>query len=111
MARVRRRARGHALPERPARRHPATRNRKNVGSAGSGGGNGPAGAVLVSLRAALFGHVLGNRGVERLERCTPTTDSVVEALERFVGKEPLRRVHECVFGVLAMETGAADPRL
>ena len=35
----------------------------------------------------------------------------VEALERFVRREPLRRVHECVFGVLAMESEAVDPRL
>lgn len=35
----------------------------------------------------------------------------VEALERFVQKEPLRRVHECVFGVLAMESEPVDPRL
>jgi protein phosphatase len=35
----------------------------------------------------------------------------VEALERFVRKEPLRRVHECVFGVLALESEPIDPRL
>ncbi len=35
----------------------------------------------------------------------------VEALERFVRKEPLRYVHECVFGVLAMESEPVDPRL
>ncbi len=35
----------------------------------------------------------------------------VEALERFVRREPLRRVHECVFGVLAMESEPIDPRL
>ena len=35
----------------------------------------------------------------------------IEALERFVNKEPLRRVHECVFGVLAMESEPVDPRL
>ncbi|MDQ2714302.1 MAG: polynucleotide kinase-phosphatase [Chloroflexota bacterium] len=35
----------------------------------------------------------------------------VEALERFVHGEPLRRVHECVFGVLAMESEPVDPRL
>ena len=35
----------------------------------------------------------------------------VEAMERFIKKEPLRRVHECVFGVLAMESEAVDPRL
>jgi protein phosphatase len=35
----------------------------------------------------------------------------MEALERFVRKEPLRRVHECVFGVLALESEPVDPRL
>lgn len=35
----------------------------------------------------------------------------VEALQRFVGREPLRRVHECVFGVLALESEPVDPRL
>lgn len=35
----------------------------------------------------------------------------IEALERFVRKEPLRKVHECVFGVLALESEPVDPRL
>ncbi|HLG12101.1 MAG TPA: polynucleotide kinase-phosphatase [Dehalococcoidia bacterium] len=35
----------------------------------------------------------------------------VEALERFVAREPLWRVHECVFGVLALESEPVDPRL
>ena len=35
----------------------------------------------------------------------------IEALERFVRQEPLRRVHECVFGVLAVESEPVDPRL
>jgi protein phosphatase len=35
----------------------------------------------------------------------------VEALERFARGEPLRRVHECVFGVLALESEPVDPRL
>jgi protein phosphatase len=35
----------------------------------------------------------------------------IEALERFVAGEPLYRVHECVFGVLAMESEPVDPRL
>ncbi len=35
----------------------------------------------------------------------------IEALERFVSGEPLRRVHECVFGVLALESEPVDPRL
>lgn len=34
-----------------------------------------------------------------------------EGLLRFVEKEPLRRVHECVFGVLALESEPVDPRL
>ena len=35
----------------------------------------------------------------------------VEALERFVRREPLRRVHECAFAVLALESEPVDPRL
>ncbi|OYV35509.1 MAG: polynucleotide kinase-phosphatase [Rhodospirillales bacterium 20-64-7] len=35
----------------------------------------------------------------------------VEALDRFVKREPLRRVHECVFAVLALESEPVDPRL
>jgi protein phosphatase len=35
----------------------------------------------------------------------------IESLQRFVEREPLRRVHECVFGVLALESEPVDPRL
>jgi protein phosphatase len=35
----------------------------------------------------------------------------IEALQRFVNSEPLYRVHECVFGVLALESEPVDPRL
>lgn len=35
----------------------------------------------------------------------------IEALERFVAGEPLYRIHECVFGVLALESEPVDPRL
>ena len=35
----------------------------------------------------------------------------IEGLHRFVEREPLRRVHECVFGVLALESEPIDPRL
>ena len=35
----------------------------------------------------------------------------VEGLERFVKKEPLRRVYECVFGVMALESEAIAPSL
>lgn len=35
----------------------------------------------------------------------------IESLQRFVEREPLRRVHECVFAVLALESEPVDPRL
>jgi protein phosphatase len=35
----------------------------------------------------------------------------IEGLTRFVHRESLRRVHECVFGVLALESEPVDPRL
>jgi protein phosphatase len=35
----------------------------------------------------------------------------IEALDRLVRREPLYRVHECVFAVLAMESEPVDPRL
>jgi len=35
----------------------------------------------------------------------------LEALTRFVKNQPLRQVHECVFGVLALESEPVDPRL
>ena len=35
----------------------------------------------------------------------------IEGLDRFVAGEPLHRVHECAFGVLALETEPVDPRL
>ncbi len=35
----------------------------------------------------------------------------IESLERFIKKEPLRTIHQCVFGVLALESEGVDPRL
>jgi len=35
----------------------------------------------------------------------------IEGLERFVKKEPLRRIHESVFGVLILESEEVAPRL
>ena len=35
----------------------------------------------------------------------------LEALERFIAREPLYRFHECVFGILALESEPVDPRL
>lgn len=35
----------------------------------------------------------------------------LESLTRFINNEPLRKIHECVFGVLALESEEVDPRL
>ncbi len=35
----------------------------------------------------------------------------MESLDRFVKKEPLYKVHECAFAVLALESEPVDPRL
>ena len=35
----------------------------------------------------------------------------IEALERFVACEPSRRIHKCVFGILALESEPVNPRL
>lgn len=35
----------------------------------------------------------------------------IEGLRRFVAREPLRRVHECAFAVLSLESEPTDPRL
>lgn len=35
----------------------------------------------------------------------------IEGIERFTEKQPLRNVHACVFGVLALESEPVDPRL
>ncbi|SEW50547.1 polynucleotide kinase-phosphatase [Chitinophaga arvensicola] len=35
----------------------------------------------------------------------------LEGLERFVNKAPLQLVHQCVFGILALESEPVDPRL
>ncbi|MGH2559523.1 MAG: polynucleotide kinase-phosphatase [Thermomicrobiales bacterium] len=52
------------------------------------------------------------RGLAAKRSLAPREFSLgVEALERFVAREPLRRVHECVFGVLAIESEPVDPRL
>ena len=58
---------------------------------------------LVRLRKRALGHkrALANREFSL----------GIEALTRFVAGEPLRRVHECVFGVLALESEPVDPRL
>lgn len=55
---------------------------------------------------------LKNRGVSRKRSLAIREFALgIEGLERFVTKEPLRRVHESVFGVLALESEVVDPRL
>lgn len=55
---------------------------------------------------------LRNRNVGR-KRSLATREYALglESLDRFVAGEPLWRVHECVFGVLALESDPVDPRL
>lgn len=55
---------------------------------------------------------LRNRDVRRKQSLALREFSLgVEALQRFIDKEPLYRVHECVFGVLALESEPVDARL
>lgn len=55
---------------------------------------------------------LKNRGLSRKQSLAIREFALgIEALERFVKKEPLRRIHESVFGVLALESEDVDPRL
>ncbi len=55
---------------------------------------------------------LRNRGLGRKRSLAHSEFALgLEALDRFVRREPLRRVHECVFGVLALESEPVDPRL
>ena len=35
----------------------------------------------------------------------------IEALDRFTNKDAMRKVHQCVFGILALESDPVDPRL
>ncbi|MBM3964970.1 MAG: polynucleotide kinase-phosphatase [Planctomycetes bacterium] len=55
---------------------------------------------------------LRNRGLGRKRSLAIREFALgLEGLERFVRAEPLRKVHECVFGVLALESEPVDPRL
>ena len=59
--------------------------------------------------------VVGSGPIDVLWNGTPrgNLDAIWEhpPLERFVRREPLYRVHECVFAVLALESEPVDPRL
>ena len=55
---------------------------------------------------------LRNRGLGRKRSLALREFALgIEGIERFVRREPLRRVHECSFGVLALESEPVDPRL
>jgi protein phosphatase len=56
---------------------------------------------------------LRDRGTLALKRSLAQREFAlgIEALNRFVSREPLYRVHECVFGVLALESEPVDPAL
>jgi protein phosphatase len=55
---------------------------------------------------------LKNRGLSRKRSLALREFALgIEGLERFVKSEPLRRIHESVFGVLALESEDVDPRL
>jgi len=55
---------------------------------------------------------LRRRGVRRKQQLAMQEYALgMEALDRFVAGEPLYRVHECVFGLLALEQEPTDPRL
>lgn len=55
---------------------------------------------------------LKNRGLSRKRSLALREFALgIEGLERFVKNEPLRRIHESVFAVLALESEDVDPRL
>ena len=56
---------------------------------------------------------LRDRGTLALKRSLAQREFAlgVESLNRFVSREPLYRIHECVFGVLALESEPVDPAL
>ncbi len=56
---------------------------------------------------------LRDRGTLALKRSLALREFAlgIEALNRFVSRESLYRVHECVFGVLALESEPVDPAL
>lgn len=55
---------------------------------------------------------LRNRGLGRKRSLAAREFSLgLESMHRFISHEPLFRVHECAFGVLALESEPVDPRL
>jgi hypothetical protein len=62
--------------------------------------------VFGLMMASLGAGVTRSRGLALREYALGT-----EGLERLARGEPLWRVHECVFAVLALESEPVDPRL
>lgn len=70
--------------------------------------------IIYGPEYALAGHMerLKKRSLNRKRGLALSEFALgMESLERFVKKEPLYRVHECVFAVLALESEPVDPRL
>lgn len=67
---------------------------------------GPEYTLPVTLERLKRRHVGGRRGLALREMALS-----VEALRRFVRREPLRRVHEVVSALLALKAESLDPRL
>jgi PNKP adenylyltransferase domain, C-terminal region/RNA repair, ligase-Pnkp-associating, region of Hen1 len=103
--------RRNALHSGAAARHRARRPRASSSRASS--------AVAASTLRIIYGFEFADPDqIDRLRRRSLGRKPLavrefalaVEALER-VRREPQHRVHECVFGVLAMESEPVDPRL
>ena len=55
---------------------------------------------------------LKNRGLNRKRALALREFSLgIDSLERFVNRAPLREIHQCIFGILALESEPVDPRL
>ena len=67
---------------------------------------GPEYTLPENLERLRSRHLAGKRGLAAREFALG-----IEGLDRFVRNEPLRRVHECAFAVLALESEPVDPRL
>jgi hypothetical protein len=71
----------------------------------------PSGEIAGEDVAGPFGQIPASWPVKSASTAAREFALVLEALKPFVHQEPLRRVYECVFGVLALESEPVDPRL
>ena len=103
-------ARGWSSSPRPSSREDARASSSPASSAAAASTCGSSTAPSTPTRASSTGCAVADLGRKRSLAMREFALGV-EALERFVRREPLYRVHECVFGVLAMESEPVDPRL